>query len=327
MKIGIIGFGFMGGVHLSAMQGIEGVSVAAISSRTRPAADAGPRGNLPHVKSAGVPADTKWYDNWQELVEDGDVDAVDICLPTQWHKHVTLAALTCGKHVLCEKPMALTSSDCDEMLEAANKNGRILMVGQILRFMFPYQYAASFIRSIGREKLKSVTLVRQTGFPQWSEWLSNETCSGGAILDLLSHDIDQALKLFGSPSSVTATSVGQVDTMLGTLRFEDGLKVRIEGGWYEPELPFSAGFAIESDNTRLILKDGILQVERNSGIEIVALPEPLEYVEQIAYFIDCCRRNLQPELCPPAESAAAVRIANLLRMSREQNGKELVCEQ
>lgn len=326
MKIGIIGFGFMGGVHLSAVQGIDGASLAAISSRTRPKVDAGPRGNLPHVKSAVLPEDTKWYDNWQELVGDEQVDAVDICLPTQLHKQVTLAALARGKHVLCEKPMALNYADCAEMMEAASKSGRIFMIGQILRFMFPYRYAASFIHSIGRDKLKWMTMVRKTGYPQWSAWLSDEACSGGAILDLLSHDIDQALKLFGGPVSVKAVSDGAMDTMRGELHYDDGLEVRIEGGWYEPEMPFSAGFAIASDTAQLAFKDGILQVDRDGSTETIALPEPREYAEQMAYFIDCCRRNEQPQLCLPAESAEAVRIANLLRRSREQNGEELKCE-
>lgn len=325
MKIGIIGFGFMGGVHLSAIQGIEGASLAAVSSRTRPAADAGPRGNLPHVKSAVMPENTKWYDNWQELVDDENVDAVDICLPTQLHKQVTLAALARGKHVLCEKPMALNYADCAEMMEAASRSGRIFMVGQILRFMSPYQYAASFIDSIGRDKLKSVTMVRRTGYPQWSAWLSNDACSGGAILDLLSHDIDQVLRLFGLPSSVTAVSDGPVDTMLGKLRYDDGLEVGIEGGWYDPEMPFSAGFVISSDTAQLALKNGILQMDRDGSLETIALPETLEYSEQMAYFIHCCRTNEQPELCLPVESAEAVRVANLMRRSREQNGKELTC--
>ena len=326
MKIGIIGFGFMGGVHLSAIQSVEGASLAAVSSRTRPRADAGPRGNLPHVKSAELPADANWYDNWHELLDDQTVDAVDICLPTQLHKEVTLAALARGKHVLCEKPMALHYADCAAMLKAASKSGRILMVGQILRFMFPYKYAASFICSIGRDNLKSVTMVRKTGYPQWSEWLSNEACSGGAILDLLSHDIDQALRLFGMPSFVSAVSDGAMDTMRGELRYNDGLDVRIEGGWYEPGLPFAAGYEIASSAARLTLEGGTLELQRNGSTEVVALPEPAEYAEQMAYFVDCCRKNVQPDLCLPGDSAEAVKIANLLRSSRDQDGKELACE-
>lgn len=326
MRIGLIGFGFMGGVHLSAIERIDGSTVRAVSSRTRPAADAPARGNLPQLERSVLPADAKWYPDWRELLQNSDeLDAVDICLPTHLHKEVTLGALERGLHVLCEKPMALTSSDCNEILNAANKSGRIFMVGQVLRFMFPYRYAASFIDSIGRDSVRACVMTRKTGYPKWSEWLANEKNSGGAILDLLSHDIDLALKLFGRPVSVSAVSDGGVDTMLGLMHYSNGLKVRIEGGWYEPDLPFSAGFEIAGNDTALTFKDGKLQLNLHGDQQGVDIPEHQEYFDQIAYFIDCCRHNTAPALCPPAESALAVEMANLLKVSREQNGKELLC--
>ncbi len=69
------------------------------------------------------------------------IDAVDICLPTQMHRDVILAAFAKGKHVLCEKPMALTPAECDEVLQAAaTLQGRTFMVAQVLRFMYPYRF-------------------------------------------------------------------------------------------------------------------------------------------------------------------------------------------
>jgi predicted dehydrogenase len=326
MNIGIIGFGFMGGVHLSAIESIEGAAVTAVSSRTRPTPDAPSRGNMPGLKSGTTPADARWYDDWRELVSDPGVDAVAICLPTHLHKQVVLSALEHGKHVLCEKPMALTSSDCDQMLEAATKSDRIFMVGQVLRFFFPYRYAATFISSTCGGSVRSCVMKRQTGYPQWSEWLATEERSGGAILDLLSHDIDQALKLFGRPESVLAVRDGEIDTMLAKLRYRDGLDVRIEGGWRAPEILFSAGFEIIGDDAALTLEDGKLQLNVAGNRQAIAIPEHMEYLDQIAYFVDCCRKGTAPDLCPPAESAQAVKLAILLKTSREQNGKELLCE-
>jgi predicted dehydrogenase len=326
MKIGIIGFGFMGGVHLSAIEQIEGAALAAVSSRTRPAADAPSRGNLEHVKSGTLPADVNWYSDWRELIQDPNVDAVDICLPTHLHKEVALSAFERGKHVLCEKPMALTPSDCDQMLEAANKSGRTFMVGQVLRFMYPYRYAASFISTTCHGAVKACTMRRKTGYPQWSEWLSNEQCSGGAILDLLSHDIDQTLKLFGRPHTVSAVSDGEIDTMRGTLQYSNGLRVKVEGGWYTPELPFSAGFEIAGDDAVLSFEDGKLHLNLHGTEQPIDIPEHQEYLDQMKYFIECCTNNTAPDLCPPADSAEAVKLAILLKASRDQNGKELPCE-
>lgn len=325
MNIGIIGFGFMGGVHLAAIQRIEGATVTAVASRTRPAPGAPPRGNLGHVESSSLPADINWYFDWHELLLDPTIDAVDICLPTYLHKEVILSALERGKHVLCEKPMALSASDCDEILKAANKSGRIFMVGHVLRFMYPYRYAASFISSTCHGSVRACTMKRRAGYPQWSDWLSKEDCSGGAILDLFIHDIDMALNLFGQPSAVSAVSDGEIDTMHGVLHYANGLQVQIQGGWYATDVPFSASFQIEGDDAALFFEDGKLWMSGSGEKQPVDIPEHQEYLEQIRYFVECCRSNTVPELCPPAESAQAVRLANLLKASRDKNGMEVLC--
>ncbi len=326
MKLGLIGFGFMGGVHLAALERVEHASVIAVASRTRPVPGGPTRGNLQDVKAVGLPDHVAWVSDWRKILADPEIDAVDVCLPTNLHKEVVLRAFEAGKHVLCEKPMALTAEDCDVMLEAAARSGRTFMVGQVLRFMIPYRYAATFIAETCRGNVKTCTFSRKTGYPRWSEWLSREEQSGGAILDLLSHDIDQALKLFGQPESVSAVSQGEIDTMVGTLHYASGLRVKIEGGWLAPEAQFSAGCQIEGDEATLSFNNGKL-TERFAGQNrMIALPEQDDYYEQIAYFVECCRKNVAPTECPPQESAQAVRIANLLRTSRENQGKEVSCE-
>jgi predicted dehydrogenase len=322
MKIGIIGFGFMGGVHLAAIERLNGVTVTAIASRTKPLPDAPPRGNLDHVKSSRFPADTPWYSDWRQLL-DSDIDAVDICLPTHLHKEVALRALERGKHVLCEKPMALTARDCDELLEAANKSGRVLMVAHVLRFAYPYLFAASFIHEHCDGMVKECAMTRRAGYPQWSEWLSQKECSGGAVLDLLIHDIDQAVKLFGEPTAVSAVSDGEIDTMRGTLHYASGLKVRIAGGWYAPETPFSAGFRIEGPDASLSFQDGVLQQNVWGQKQLIEIPEHNEYFEEMKYFVECCTNHAVPARCLPEESAQAVRLANLMKESRDRDGKEM----
>ena len=124
----------MGSVHFAAIESIEGVTVTAVSSRTRPTAGVLSSGNIHHLKQSALPSNITWYSDWRQLLLDPDVDAVDICLPTYLHKEAAVSALRQGKHVLCEKPMALAFSDCDQMLEAAVKGGCVFMVGQVLDF-------------------------------------------------------------------------------------------------------------------------------------------------------------------------------------------------
>ncbi|QNI35915.1 Gfo/Idh/MocA family protein [Edaphobacter albus] len=326
MKFALLGYGFMGGAHLAALQRIPGVEVKSVSTRTRPSADAPARGNM-DLASGPLPETVVWNPDWRAVIADPEIDAVDICLPTDMHREVVLAAFAAGKHVLCEKPLARNVSECDELIAAAEKSGRIFMIGQVLRFMYPYRYAAQFINEIGRDKVTHCVLRRSTGYPQWGGWLTQEERSGGAILDLLSHDLDQALSLFGQPKSVSAASIGPVDTMRAVLQYSSGPDVIVEGGWLDPEVAFSAGFEIEAGDARLVHQDNLL-IRSLRGVETsVEIPVHDPYFDEIAYFVDCCRNRTPPALCLPSESAQAVKLSLLLKTSREADGQELEWQQ
>lgn len=323
MNVGMIGYGFMGGAHLAPLQSIEGVRVKSVATRTRPSATGAAKGNL-DLKSGPLPEDVEWHPDWREVIADPEIDAVDICLPTDLHKEVTLAALAAGKHVLCEKPMALNTADCDVMLAAAEQTGRVFMVGQVLRFMFPYRYAADFVATTGSKAVRRCTFQRSTGFPGWGGWLGDEARSGGAILDLLCHDLDMALAIFGPPGTVSALSQGPVDTVQATLQYPGELVVQVNGGWFDPETPFSASFMVQTETDTLSFEAGVLQRRKSDGAaEVIKTAEHDPYADEIAYFVDCCRANAAPKLCLPQESAAAVRLANLVKASRDANGEEM----
>ncbi len=322
MNIGLIGYGFMGGAHLAAIEALPGATLLAVASRTRPAVDGPVRGNL-NLKAGPLPRAVRWQPDWHTIVDDAAIDAVDICLPTHLHQEVILSALRRGKHVLCEKPMALTGRDCDELLQAALTSGRIFMVAQVLRFMQPYRHAAQFIQAAGPQAIESCTLRRSTGYPQWSDWLAREECSGGAILDLLSHDLDQALAWFGPPRTVSAVPFGEIDTARATLRYTERLSITVEGGWLTRDSPFAASFQIKTSHISLTFAGDKLLDTRGAQVKEIPLSSHDPYAEEIAYFLDCCRRDVAPDLCPPAASADAVRLALLVQQSRAQNGKEL----
>lgn len=322
MKVALLGYGFMGGAHLAAMQRIDGVEVVAVASRARPAADGPARGNL-DLASGPLPDTIRWTPDWRSLLEDPAIDAVDICLPTDLHREVILAAFLAGKHVLCEKPMGLTVAECSEIMQAAIASGRTFMVGQVLRFMYPYLYAARFLDEVGHHHVTACTLRRSTGFPQWGGWLTQTGRSGGAILDLLCHDLDIALALFGQPSTIQAVSIGEVDTMRATLKYIGGLSVVVEGGWLAPESPFSASFSIETAKERLIFSDNKLTRISGGNALTVEVPQHDPYFDEIAYFIECCRTGQPPLRCMPADSARAVDLSLSLITSRDNGGREL----
>jgi len=280
-------------------------------------------GNL-DLPSGPLPDTVTWVADWRSIVADPEIDAVDVCLPTDLHREIVLAALAAGKHVLCEKPMALNLAECTELMAAAESSGRVFMVGQVLRFMYPYRYAAKFLREVNREAIVRCVFRRSAGYPRWGDWLLKNERSGGAILDLLSHDVDQALSLFGKPRFIQATSLGPGDTMCGTLRYDDGLEVQIEGGWFTSDVPFSCSFEIETKNAQLTFRNNVLSRKQDGkAMQVLEIPEHNPYLNEIVYFIDCCRCNAEPTLCLPSESADAVELSLLLKASRDKDGREL----
>jgi predicted dehydrogenase len=329
VKIGIIGLGFMGATHLKSFLSMESVSVLAVSANNPKALEGDLTevgGNLGRETAKYDFSQVRKYRNWRDLVNDPEVDAVDVCLPTNLHLEVVTAALQAGKHVLCEKPMALTANECDRMIEAAEQTNKILMIGQVLRFWPEYQYLEQFIRSGQYGKIRTATFVRRSGVPDWSKWLLDSTRSGGALLDLLVHDVDQALMLFGMPQKVAAKSLGEVDTVSATLMYGGGPEVRIQGGWFPSGTPFAMGFQVLAERGHLELTpDGLRLSDEAGNQQTVALPSVDGYDAEVKYFVRCCETGERPERCLPADSARAVKLALAMGQSRAEGGKQIEC--
>ncbi len=324
----MVGLGFMGATHLAAFSKIPDVQLTAICTQSE-------RSPAEHISQVGGnlgrPATqfdfsgVRHSTHWRELVLDPEIDAVDICLPTDLHATVSIAALTAGKHVLCEKPMALTTAECDRMLATAEEQKRVLMIGHVLRFWPEYEVLSEFVSAQQHGAILSARFVRTCGLPDWSSWLAVEARSGGAVIDLLIHDVDQALKLFGIPERVAAMPLPDADAMTATLDYDHGLSVQIEGGWLLPGAPFSMGFQVKSERALLELAPEGLFLDDETGRRQMQSPERDAYDAEIAYFVDCCRTGNKPELSPPWQSAEAVRLALLLKESRRNGGEPIKC--
>ena len=331
VTIGIIGLGFMGATHLAACSKLDNLRVAAVSTRDTRALS----GDLSHIggnlkRETPLPdfSNVAKYPNWRDLIADSTLDAVDICLPTDLHEPVATAALEAGKHVLCEKPMALSAKDCETMLSAAKVQNRILMIGHVLRWWPAYRHLHDLVQSHKYGSIRSATFVRQCGVPDWSGWLSDESRSGGAVLDLLIHDIDQALALFGWPKAVRAKHLMNGDTLAATLLFPNGPEVRIQGGWLTSSTPFSMSFQVQAQGAYLDYSADKLELSDINGVRtVIPLEDEDPYGLQLSYFADCCIQMRQPDLCPPEASAAAVKLALALKESRALNGELVTCEQ
>jgi predicted dehydrogenase len=207
VQVGIAGIGFMGMVHYLTYLKVAGVKVAAMSELNKKRLEGdwtdikgnfGPPGEM--MDLSGI---TK-YENLDEMIADPAVELVDVCLPPAMHADVVVKALEAGKHVFCEKPMALTVADAERMVDAANSAGRLLMIGHVLA-MFPefnFVLQAAVDGRYGR--LLGGHFKRVISDPQWLQNYYDPHLIGGPMLDLHVHDAHYIRLLFDKPTALNS---------------------------------------------------------------------------------------------------------------------------
>jgi predicted dehydrogenase len=191
------------------------------------------------------------YTNYEDLLADNDIDAVSLALPNALHERVVLQALEAGKHVLCEKPLAMNAAEGARMVEAARRLDRKLMMHFNYRF---YPSSQAIKRAIDEGALGHIYFARTIWhrkrlIPNLGGWFTQKAMSGGgALIDLGVHRLDLALWLMGYPKPVSVTGVaygflgqragaaeGKIfdvdDFAAGFIRFENGACLEIEASW------------------------------------------------------------------------------------------------
>jgi len=254
---------------------------------------------------------------YQTLIASSDVEGIDICLPTPMHPWVAIAALEAGKHVICEKPLALNLSECSRILNATRNSGRIFMVAHVVRFIPAYRMLAQAIRDDHFGPLHSIHFKRWSAVPAWSDWLARPAESGGAILDLLIHDFDQSIWLLGMPSRVSAIPMESENTVRCLMQYDASASrpactIEIEGGWFSDERPFAMSFHAHFSQADLIYCDNQLTVRSGSYSAPVPLTPVDPYAEQLRYFLSCCDHS-EPAECSARAGGDAVRLALTIR--------------
>jgi predicted dehydrogenase len=289
LKVGLVGCGFMGRMHASVYSALEGVQLVA-------ACDKDPGRLEGYCAEFGCAP----LSDFEGLLA-ADVDIVDICLPTFEHKKHTVHAAQAGKHVFCEKPMALTLAEADEMMAVCNLADVYLMIGHCIRFWPEYALLKEIVDDGRLGKLLSLNLTRYGQFPSWSSenWLADESKAGGGVLDMHIHDTDFAHFILGDPDKVV--SFGTVDETgpaqaFTTMMFGDTV-VHLEGGWNLPHhTPFRMSFrAIFSDGAA-IMDGGPMRIFQNpvtpefpkmSAAGGGNISDLGGYFHELKYFVDC----------------------------------------
>jgi len=184
---------------------------------------------------------------FMDLLADPAVNLVDICVPNDEHAKLAIQALEAGKHVLVEKPIALTTADADAMVAAAMASGKLLMVAHVLPFFPEFAFAHEAVASGRHGKLQAAHLMRVISKPDWSTGITDSDRSGGPAIDLHIHDTHFVGLVCGVPKAVFSRGVvdhGAVVHLSTQYIYDDpNLAVSaVSGALSQAGRPFAHGF-------------------------------------------------------------------------------------
>ncbi len=259
IRVGIAGIGFMGMIHYLAWQRVKGARVVAISTRDQKKLAGDWRSIKGNFGPAGERMDLagiRPYADVQEMLADPAIDLIDVCLPPHRHAEVTVAALAAGKHVLCEKPIALDSRAAVKMVRASEKAGRQLLVAHVLPFMGEFATAYKLVTSGKYGRLLGGHFKRFIAEPKWLSDFFDPARVGGPMIDLHIHDAHFIRLLCGMPRAVFTTGRmrGAVAELFTTqFLFDDPhLAVTATSGIIgQPGRSFTHGFEIHLERATL----------------------------------------------------------------------------
>ena len=258
IKVGIVGCGFMGGMHAACYAALEnlGVKVTAVAD---------PRESF--ARELAAKSGAAVYAAGMELIAQADVDVVDICLPTDLHVAHAVAAMEAGKNVFVEKPICLKEEEMALLLQTEAKTGVKVQVGQVIRQWSEYKWLKQAVDAGTYGKVLSGHFRRLSSKPTWASenWLHDVTRSGGVTVDMHIHDVDFIRYLLGEPVSVQSAAgrdaEGVIQHIMSLFTFDNGAAVMAEACWDHPaDFPFTATFTVRLEKATIALESGKLMV-------------------------------------------------------------------
>ncbi|MEO1770951.1 Gfo/Idh/MocA family protein [Candidatus Enterococcus ferrettii] len=249
LKIGIIGCGGIAkGKHLPALGEVEEVELTAFCDVI-----------LERAVEAQIvfgTEDAKVFTDYKKMLSEMSLDVIHVCTPNDSHAELTIAALESDCHVMCEKPMAKTSAEAKQMIEAAEKNGKKLTIGYQNRFRKDSQYLQEVCREgvLGDIYFGKAHAIRRRAVPTWGVFLDEEAQGGGPLIDIGTHALDLTLWMMNNykPKYVVGKAYHKLadtenaanawgswdpekfkveDSAFGFIMMENGASIFLESSW------------------------------------------------------------------------------------------------
>lgn len=285
LHVAVVGFGFMGKTHAKNILNSDLMELSAIVD---------PQGGFVNqvsgnIDTGGISDETlskvRKYNHIDACLEQEDLDAVFICVHTLLHYEIAMKSLQHGLHVFIEKPFVLNIEEGERLLDEAEKRNLKLSVGHVVRFMPAYIKLYELYKNGVYGKLKFISMSRFSGLPVWGEWGKRQKdfgSSGGALFDLVIHDIDFLQYLLGMPKTVDAVCIpgdlSNYDYLSAYWHFPDEtVRVKVEGGFiFHNQFPFEAGFKVlfeKASVTWSSIHSHELKVADNDTLQILPLSD------------------------------------------------------
>lgn len=251
VHIGIIGCGgIANGKHLPSLSKLPNVKITAFCDLIPERAE--------KAREDYGTEDARVYTDYQELLKQEDLEVIHVLTPNSAHCKLSVAALQSGRHVMCEKPMATTYTEAQEMVNAAKEAGKFLTVGYQTRSQASHQYVRHMIErgEMGEVYYVKAPSIRRRGVPLWGVFLDKEQQGGGPMIDIGTHSIDAALSLIHNydVESVTGSVYRKLadtayhsndwgiwdpkkldfnveDSAMSYVRFRNGATMVVEAAW------------------------------------------------------------------------------------------------
>lgn len=322
VNIAIVGAGFIGKIHSDSYKQIDEADVVAVVDKVEEKG-----------KELAKENNAKYYSNIEECLKKEDIDNVDVCVPTFLHLDIVKKAAKAKKNIFCEKPIALSLAEADEMIRIVEDNNVKAMVGHVIRFWPEYVKTKEIIE---KEELGNPFFgfcERLAVLPDWhqDDWGLNEKYSGGAAIDLHIHDLDYLQWIFGEPKIVKAQGVynpenikkGGLVHVATNIEFKNGVSGLAEAGWaFKGSFPFTMILRILCKNGTIewVFRAGKNIEERAKGAKLTVYKEDGSidemdvdktdaYLLECRYFIDCIANNKEIKKATLKDGKSALKLA------------------
>ena len=323
INVAIVGFGFMGITHANNILKNKKISLRAIITRNEESIATKLEQLKGNFSSGEVDSATilslPVYKTLAACLRRENIDAVHICVHTDLHYEMVTEAIQNGLHVFLEKPMTLRREEGKLMIAFARHRRVKLMVGHVLRFMPAYRKLKQWIDTKEFGAIKFISLTRFSGLPSWGQWKEKQEkfgSSGGALFDLLIHDIDFLSYTLGCPDKIEsnnrAGSLSNHDYVVAWWHYKD-FNAKIEGGnTFHSMFPFQAGYMVRFEDASVFyssLFPTSIQVCTENCNTTVAVDEPNKgFYNEFDYFAECIENDQEPLVCMPESSLKSVEL-------------------